>query len=116
MVRQARPTRVTQVSRGYAHSHGFATHRLYCGQDIEHVEGKMVERASYPTMTDHPDVVEMRERYERISAKQSAAITDGLIVLAGLWLAISPWVIHFNRTQPEITASNLILGLAVAAI
>jgi hypothetical protein len=67
-------------------------------------------------MTDHPDLVEMRERYERISATQPAALTDGLVVLAGLWLAISPWVIHFNRTQPEITASNLILGIAVAAI
>jgi hypothetical protein len=76
----------------------------------------MVQRSSYPTMTDHPDLIEMRDRYERISATPPAVLTDGLVVLAGLWLAISPWVIHFNQTQPDVTVSNLIVGLAVALI
>ncbi|GAB1692900.1 SPW repeat protein [Krasilnikovia sp. M28-CT-15] len=67
-------------------------------------------------MADHPDLIEMRERYERASATGPAVITDGLVLLAGLWLAISPWVIHFNATAPEVTVNNLILGIAVAVL
>src|SRR5262249_54897843 len=58
----------------------------------------------------------MRERYERVSATPPAVLVDGLVVLAGLWLAISPWVIHFNQTTPNLTISNLIVGIAVAFI
>jgi len=67
-------------------------------------------------MADHPDVIEMRERYERASASGPAVITDGLVLLAGLWLAISPWVIHFNATAPDVALNNLILGIAVAVV
>jgi hypothetical protein len=67
-------------------------------------------------MADHPDLIEMRERYERVSASGPAVITDGLVLLAGLWLAISPWVIHFNATAPDVTLSNLVLGIAVAVV
>jgi len=67
-------------------------------------------------MADHPDMIEMRERYERASASGPAVITDGLVLLAGLWLAISPWVIHFNATAPDVALNNLILGIAVAVV
>jgi hypothetical protein len=67
-------------------------------------------------MTDHPDVLEMRERYERMSASPPTVITDGLLVLAGLWLAISPWVVHFRDGAPNIAQSNLLVGLVVAAV
>jgi hypothetical protein len=72
--------------------------------------------SSYGTMAGHPDVVEMRERYERVSASPPAVITDDLLLIAGLWLAISPWVVHFNATVPNAVASNLIVGIAVAAM
>jgi hypothetical protein len=72
--------------------------------------------SSYGTMTGHPDVIEMRERYERISASPPAVITDDLLMLAGLWLAISPWVVHFHNSVPNVVPSNLIVGLAVAAM
>jgi hypothetical protein len=67
-------------------------------------------------MTTHPDLVEMQARYERSSASGPAVLTDGLLVLAGLWLAISPWTIHFTATAPDVTVSNLILGIAVAVV
>ena len=67
-------------------------------------------------MADHPDLVEMRERYERVSASGPAVITDGLVLLAGLWLAISPWVIHFNTTARDVAVNNLVLGIAVAVV
>jgi uncharacterized membrane protein SirB2 len=67
-------------------------------------------------MTEHPDLAEMRERYERISATPPAVVVDGLVLLAGLWLAISPWVLHFNDTAPNLRVNNLILGIAVAVV
>jgi hypothetical protein len=76
----------------------------------------MAERTAYGAMTDHPDVLEMRARYERISASPPAVVTDDLLLLAGLWLAISPWVVHFRDTVPNVAQSNLIVGLAAAAV
>jgi hypothetical protein len=76
----------------------------------------MVERTQYTAMADHPDVLEMRERYERISASPPTVITDGLLLLAGLWLAVSPLVVHFRAVAPEVAQNNLIVGLGVAAI
>ncbi|WP_197938416.1 SPW repeat protein [Phytohabitans flavus] len=67
-------------------------------------------------MQDHPDVAEMRDRYERMTDSSPASIVDGLVLLAGAWLAISPWVVHFDTTTPDLRISNLILGLIVAAI
>src|SRR3954471_21438578 len=68
------------------------------------------------SMADHPDLAEMQARYERASASGPAVITDGLVLLAGLWLAISPWVLHFTATAPDVAMSNLILGIAVAVV
>jgi hypothetical protein len=76
----------------------------------------MVERSQYTTMADHPDVQEMRERYERISASPPTVITDGLLLLAGLWLAISPAVVHFRVLAPNVAQNNLIVGLGIAAV
>jgi SPW repeat len=77
----------------------------------------MAETSRYgATMAEHPDLVEMQARYERASASGPAVITDGLVLLAGLWLAISPWTIHFNGSAPDVTISNLILGIAVAVV
>ncbi|MFC7482977.1 SPW repeat protein [Luedemannella flava] len=38
------------------------------------------------------------------------------MLLAGLWLAISPWVLHFSATAPSIALNNLVLGIAVAVV
>jgi hypothetical protein len=43
-------------------------------------------------------------------------ITDGLLLLAGLWLAISPAVVHFRVLAPNVAQNNLIVGLGVAAV
>jgi hypothetical protein len=67
-------------------------------------------------IAEHPDLAEMRERYERISSTPRAVVVDGLVLLAGLWLAISPWVIHFNNTAPDLRVNNLVLGIAVAVV
>lgn len=72
--------------------------------------------------TDHPDAVEIRERHDRILAAPQAVAVDGLLMLAGLYLVISPWVV---ATFPVAGAAgglsrlaviNLIVGIAVAVV
>lgn len=64
----------------------------------------------------HPDVLEMRERYARLLSGRGAVAIDVLVLLAGLYLAISPWVVHFTGTHPNLTVNNLILGITVALL
>lgn len=69
-----------------------------------------------PTGLDtHPDILEMRAKYERASWSAGAQAIDGLTLLAGLYLAISPWVAGFFGLQ-RITVSNLVTGLFLAAL
>ncbi|WNM32928.1 SPW repeat protein [Streptomyces sp. Li-HN-5-11] len=74
---------------------------------------------SYPQhstgMTSHPEIAEMRERLERTASSGSAIVVEGLILLAGVYAAISPWVVHF-ALQRNITVNNLIVGITVALI
>ncbi|GII65483.1 hypothetical protein Skr01_55680 [Sphaerisporangium krabiense] len=64
----------------------------------------------------HPDIVAMRAKYERAGSSVVAQVIEGLILLAGLYLAISPWVVGFITGQPRLSVNNLITGLVVAAL
>jgi hypothetical protein len=63
----------------------------------------------------HPDIVAMRAKYERASSSMAAQVIDGLTLLAGLYLAISPWVVGFNGLS-RLSVSNMVTGLALAAL
>ncbi|MEU8381028.1 SPW repeat protein [Streptosporangium sp. NPDC048865] len=67
------------------------------------------------SLEHHPDLIEMRERYERAGSSSVAQTIEGLGLLAGLYLAISPWVVGFNGLS-RLTVSNLVTGIAVAAL
>ena len=67
-------------------------------------------------ITRHPDVTEMRERYARMLGARDVVFVDGPVLLAGLYFAISPWVVHFSGTRPDLTVNNLILGISVALL
>jgi hypothetical protein len=69
-----------------------------------------------PDITGHPDVAEMRERYAKLVSGPQAVAVDGLVLLTGLYAAISPWVVHFRTTNPDLTVNNLIVGLTLAVI
>lgn len=64
----------------------------------------------------HPDVTEMRERYARMMDARDVVFLDGPVLLAGLYFAISPWVVHFSGTNPNLMVNNLILGITVALL
>lgn len=66
-------------------------------------------------ITEHPDAAEMRERYARVTGSKDVLI-DGPVLLAGLYCAVSPWVLHFSGAHPDLRTSNLIVGLCVAVM
>lgn len=72
---------------------------------------------STPThpIEQHPDLVNLRAASETAAARPLAQATEALSLLAGLYLAISPWVVGFHATAPTLTANNLITGLALVA-
>ncbi len=63
----------------------------------------------------HPDIVAMRMPYERAAESRATQFIQGLTMLAGVFLAISPFVVGFAELT-TITVNNLITGLAVAAL
>jgi hypothetical protein len=67
-------------------------------------------------ITQHPDAAEMRARYERLVARREAAALDGLVLLTGLYAAISPWVVHFRASSFDLAVNNLIIGIALAVL
>ncbi|HTJ34299.1 MAG TPA: SPW repeat protein [Dactylosporangium sp.] len=64
----------------------------------------------------HPDIAEMRARYDQVAETPTARITDGALVLAGLYLAISPWVVGFPPFEANLSVNNFICGVAVALL
>src|SRR5689334_9357525 len=66
-------------------------------------------------MEHHPDLLELRARYEVAGQSPTAQFSDGLTLLAGLYLALSPWIVGFSGLAP-ITINNLVIGLAIAGL
>ncbi|GAB3680429.1 SPW repeat protein [Saccharopolyspora tripterygii] len=72
--------------------------------------------SSSTPIAGHPDLTEMRTRYERASETPTAQVADGLVVLGGLFVALSPWITGFAATTPSLALNNLIIGLAAAVL
>lgn len=66
-------------------------------------------------MTSHPDLAELRATYDAAAETPTAQAVDGLTVLTGLYLAVSPWVVGFHRFT-TLTANDLIVGVALALL
>ena len=63
----------------------------------------------------HPDLMELRARYERVAETPQARVLEGCTLLAGLYTAISPWVVGFSSMR-DIAVTNLIVGIALAVL
>jgi hypothetical protein len=68
-----------------------------------------------PRIEQHPDIAELRARYDSAGASPAAQLVDGLTALTGLYLAISPWVVGFGELT-NLTVTNLIVGIALALL
>ncbi|WP_082598862.1 MULTISPECIES: SPW repeat protein [unclassified Kitasatospora] len=66
-------------------------------------------------METHPDIVAMRDHYERVVSTPRAQAVEALAMLSGLFLAISAWVVGFSGSS-GLTVNNLILGLAFTVL
>ncbi|KAB8193039.1 hypothetical protein FH608_022140 [Nonomuraea phyllanthi] len=74
----------------------------------------MADRSTFD-MGQHPDIAELRARYDKVAQSPSGQSVSGLTFLSGLYLAISPWVVgFFGRTN--LTVNNLITGIALALL
>ncbi|MBX6384910.1 MAG: SPW repeat protein [Microbispora sp.] len=68
-----------------------------------------------PGLAPRPDVTELRQTYDRAGSTAPAQLMDGVTFLAGLYLAISPWIVGFSGFG-NLAINNLIVGLTVAAL
>jgi SPW repeat len=63
----------------------------------------------------HPDIAALRARYDVAGQMPIAQGLDGLTVLTGLYLAISPWVVGFS-SMTNLTINDLVIGAALALL
>ena len=67
-------------------------------------------------MTAHPDVHEMRARYDKMLGRRDVAMIDAPVFLVGLYCIISPWVVGFSATQADFATHNMIVGTAIGLL
>ena len=67
-------------------------------------------------LDQHPDILELRARYDRAAETPTAHVTDGGLMLAGLYLALSPWIVGFSTFEGDLAINNLICGAVVVAL
>ncbi|MGW4232722.1 SPW repeat protein [Streptomyces sp. NPDC004980] len=69
-------------------------------------------------ISGHPDASEMRARHDRVlsGGGRSTALADAPVFLLGLYCAVSPWVLHFTASQPNLVTHNLVIGIAIAVL
>ncbi|WP_133914436.1 SPW repeat protein [Streptomyces sp. NBC_00582] len=67
-------------------------------------------------ISTHPDVSEMRARYDAVLGGRDVALVDGPVFLLGLYCAVSPWVLHYTTSQPDLMTHNLIMGIAIGLL
>lgn len=70
---------------------------------------------SFSTIDGHPDLVELRARYEAAAETPQARAVDGMTFLAGSYVAISPWVVGFGGATPMVL-NNVIIGLVLTVL
>ncbi|WP_446666755.1 SPW repeat protein [Flexivirga sp. B27] len=74
----------------------------------------MATQHSFDTsMAHHPDIVALRDRFDRAAGTPRAQVAEGLMVVAGGYAAISPWVIGFSGTTTPLAINDLIVGVAI---
>ncbi|WP_328680918.1 SPW repeat protein [Streptomyces sp. NBC_00322] len=66
---------------------------------------------THPSIEQHPDLAEMRSRFERATTTPRAQAIETLALLTGLYLAASPWIVGFNDLS-TLAVCNLITGAA----
>ena len=74
------------------------------------------EVSDQAAISEHPDLVAMRERYDRAFETPQAWASEGLMLIGAAYAAISPWVVGFNNSSGGLAVSNLVVGLTLAVL
>jgi hypothetical protein len=69
----------------------------------------------HSSIDHHPDLLALRARYERVAESMSAHVTFGLVLLTGLYVAASPWIVGFSATT-QLATCDFLAGIAVALL
>jgi SPW repeat len=69
----------------------------------------------HSSIDHHPDLLALRERYERAAESMSAHGTFGLTLLTAVYMAVSPWIIGFGETRP-LVVSDFTVGIVCVAL
>lgn len=64
-------------------------------------------------IAQHPDLVAIGQRYAGKLGGPQIVTSEGLLMLAGAYAAISPWVVGFAGRAPGLAINDVILGLIV---
>lgn len=64
----------------------------------------------------HPDLVALRAASEDATTRPAGQAVETMSLLAGLYLAVSPWIVGFHATSPGLTVNNLVTGLVLVAL
>lgn len=75
----------------------------------------MATPTSHQTIEQHPDLVELRARFERAAVSPVVQGAEALAVLTGLYIAASPWIAGFNQFS-TLAVTNLIAGFGYAML
>jgi hypothetical protein len=63
----------------------------------------------------HPDLVEMRMRYDAAAQRPTVQVLEGCGFLLGLYVAASPWIAGFAGLTP-LAVNNFIVGGTMALL
>jgi len=69
----------------------------------------------HSSIDHHPDLLALRERYERAAESMTAHGTFGLTLLTAVYAAVSPWIVGFAGTRP-LVVNDFIVGLVCVAL
>lgn len=67
----------------------------------------------HSSIDQHPDIMALRARYDRVAESMAAQATFGLTLLAAVYVALSPWIVNFDAFA-RLTVNDLIMGGTIA--
>jgi SPW repeat len=69
----------------------------------------------HSSIDHHPDLLALRERYERAAESMTAHGTFGLTLLTAVYAAVSPWIVGFDATS-SLAVNDFIVGIVCVAL
>ena len=69
----------------------------------------------HSSIDHHPDLLALREPYDRAAESMTAQGTFGLTLLTAVYAAVSPWIVGFQGTRP-LVVNDFVVGIVCVAL